>query len=620
MASVALRRGAQRGLRARIVLLTMAGTLGPTAIFGWLSWSGVGSLEERVLAERQELAISVAAHVDSLMNSELESLEAISPAPEVGVAGTPPVTRVALREACLRSRFLSRAFVLDSSGRLVVAEPADGFAAPSTELPAVRQALERGVPEVSALSPEADGAHRLFLLVPLRNLQSQVAGLVGGEIAPESAGFRALLNFVPLGPGETVDLIDQHGTVIASTARGRLYTESDHRHFLAGLIQQQKQTAGTCHGCHVSGPLNTRVDEVMAFAPLSPRAPWGISIRQPQARAFSTAAALRWKILMWAPVLALLSLVFALGAAASIRAPLSLLTRTAERIAGGELATPIPELGGDEVGQLGAALERMRIALRQSLQDVARARDQLELRVQERTRETDRLYQELKLRDELRARLLQKLISAQEEERRRIARELHDETSQIVGALALGLDTATATLPPGSSRDRLQEVKALALRTLDGIRRLSFDLRPSVLDDLGLFPAIRWYAERDLKPRGVAVRCEFDEGEERLPNEVEAALFRAVQEAITNIVKHARAETVLIQCALGPQGVTIEIEDDGEGFDPESISGTAVGGRGLGLAGIRERLDLLGGSAIIESAPGQGTRVVLTVPLAAYHA
>ncbi len=621
MAAIALRRrGAQRGLRARIVLLTMAGTLGPTAIFGWLSWSGVRSLEDRVLAERQELAISVAAHVDSLMNSEFESLEAISPTPEVGGAGTPPIAQVALREACLRSRFLSRVFLLDSSGRLVAAEPADGAAVPSRELPAVREALERGVPEVSALSPGKGGGYRLFLLVPLRNLQSQVAGLVGGVIAPESAGFRTLLNFVPLEPGETVDLVDQHGIVIASTALGRLYTESDHRHFIEGLIEQQKQTVGTCHGCHQSGPLNTRVDEVMAFAPLSPRVPWGISIRQPEARAFSTAAALRWKILAWAPALALLSLVFALGAAASIRAPLSLLTKTAERIAAGELATPIPELGADEVGQLGAALERMRVALRQSLEDVARARDQLELRVQERTRETDRLYQELKLRDELRVRLLQKLISAQEEERRRIARELHDETSQIVGALALGLDTATAMLPPGASRDRLLEVKALALRTLGGIRRMSFDLRPSVLDDLGLFPGIRWYAERDLTPRGIAVRCEFDEGGERLPTEVETALFRAVQEAITNIVKHAHAETVLIQCALGPQGVTIEIEDDGDGFDPESISSAAVGGRGLGLAGIRERLDLLGGSAIIDSAPGQGTRVVLTVPVAAYHA
>ena len=629
MGSAALKTGARRGLRARmrglrarIVVLTMAGTLAPTVILGWLSWTSVHSLQDQVLAERQHLAISVAAHIDSLVNSQLELLEAISPTPGAGVAGKPQVARVALREAYLRSGFLSQVFLLDGSGQLIVTEPAGGagLVAPAKELPAVREALEKGVPEISALSPGPDGARRLFLLIPVRDLRSQVAGIVGGEITPESPSFRELLNFVPLDSGETVDLVDQNGIVIASTAAERLYTESDHRHFIEALIKQQKQTAGTCHGCHESGALNTRVDEVMAFAPLSPRAPWGISIRQPEKQAFSTAIVLSWEILACVPVLALLSLLFALGAAASITAPLSLLTRTAGRIAAGELTTPIPELGADEVGRLGGALERMRVALKQSLEEVAHARDQLELRVEERTREIDRLYQELKQRDQLRAKLLHKLISAQEEERRRIARELHDETSQLIGALALGLDTAMTTLPPGASRDRLQEVRALAMKTLDGIHRMSFDLRPSMLDDLGLFSAIGWYAERDLKRRGIAVRCEFDETDERLPPEIETALFRAVQEAITNIVKHARAESVLIQCALGPRAVTIEIEDDGEGFDPASISGTAaVGGRGLGLAGIRERVELLGGSAIIESTPGQGTRVVLTVPLEGDH-
>ncbi|HYB89883.1 MAG TPA: ATP-binding protein [Candidatus Binataceae bacterium] len=620
MATATVRQSARRsGLRTRIVLLTMAGTLGPTVLLGWLSWSSVHSLENQVLAERQHLAVSMAAHADSVVNSQLELLEAIAPIVGVGAAGDPSIPPGTLREAYLRSRLLSQVFLLGRSGRLIEAEPATGpgFDPAWKELPAFREALEKGVPEVSALSLLPGGAHRLFLLIPVKDLQSRVAGLVGGEIEPESASFRALLNFVPLDPDEAVDLMDQNGIVIASTAADQLYTESDHRHFLEALIKRQAQTAGTCHGCHERGQVNVRVNEVMAFAPLSRRVPWGMSIHQPEERAFSTATALRWKILAGAPALALLSLLFALGAAASITAPLSLLTRTAGRIAAGELKTPIPELGADEVGRLGAALERMRVALRQSLEDVARARDQLELRVEERTREIDRLYQELKQRDELRARLLQKLIGAQEDERRRIARELHDETSQLIGTLALGLDTAMATLPPGTSSDRLQDVRALAIKTLDGIHRMSFDLRPSMLDDLGLFPAIRWYAERDLKRRGVSVRCEFDEVGGRVPAEVETALFRAVQEVITNIVKHAEAKSVLIQCALGPRAVTVEIEDDGEGFDPAAISATAVDGRGLGLAGIRERLELLGGSAVIESAPGQGTRVLLTVPLAA---
>jgi signal transduction histidine kinase len=612
MAAVDFNPGVRRGLRARIVLLTMGGTLGAIAILGWLSWSTVQALGKQVLAERKQLAVSVAANVDSAVNSELALLERISPAS--GAAGL-RVEQAALREAYVRSRFLSRDFLLDPTGKVVQAEPATSSETGlPTGLPSFHLALEKGMPEISALLGKPGGARRLFLLVPLRDSQSRVVGIIGGEIDPEAPAFRGLLNFVPLAERETVDLVDQHGVVIASTAEGRLFTESDHRDFLATLIERRTPAAGTCHGCHQSGPVEHRVDEVMAFAPLPSRGSWGINIRQPKTQAFSTVAALRRKILIWGTALALLSLVFALGAASSITAPLARLVGTAEQIAAGELETPVPDLGSDEVGHLGRALERMRAVLQQSLDDVARGRDQLELRIQERTAKVEQLYEELKHRDQLRAMLLQKLIRAQEEERRRIARELHDETSQVIGALALELDTAISTLPEGISRDRLLDARALALRTLDGVHRLSFDLRPSVLDDLGLFRAIEWYAERDLERRGIAVRCESDEQEGRLAPEIETALFRAVQEAITNIVKHAQAETVLIQCATAPQAVTIEIEDDGQGFDPASISDTAATGRGLGLAGIRERMELLGGSALIDSAPGRGTRLVLTVP------
>jgi signal transduction histidine kinase len=608
----------RHGLRARIVLLTMGGTLGAIAILGWLSWSTVQALGRQVLEERKQLAISVAANVDSAVNSELALLERISPAS--GALG-PRVEQAALREAYVRSRFLVRDFLVDRAGKVVQAEPSgNGKGGPPADLPAFRQAVDRGVPEISALSGAAGGARRLYLLVPLRNAQSRVVGVIAGEIDPQSPAFRGLLNFVPLAARESVDLVDQHGIVIASTAEGRLYTRSDHREFLAKLIEKREPEAGTCHGCHENGTAKQRVNEVMAFAPLPSRGSWGISIRQPETQAFSTVESLRRKILIWGPALALLSLVFALGAASSITAPLSKLVGTSEQIAAGELETPVPELGDDEVGHLASALERMRVALLRSLDDVARGRDQLELRIQERTAEIEKLYEELQQRDQLRARLLQKLIRAQEEERRRIARELHDETSQVISTLALSLDTAIATLPENASRERLLEARALALRTLDGIHRLSFDLRPSVLDDLGLFRAIEWYAERDLKRRGIAVRCESDEQDGRLAPEIETALFRAVQEAITNIVKHAGAETVLIQCATTPHAVTIEIEDDGRGFDPAGISKTAERGRGLGLAGIRERMEILGGTALIDSAPGQGTRIVLHVPREEAHA
>ena len=602
--------------------MTLVGTLAPSAALGWLSYQSVLDLQRQVLAEREYVAKSVATYVDSLVKTELQLLDAVSVAPGVVPENPPPAARAVLRDAYLRSRFFERVFLLDGEGQLLMAEPdsGDGISVQFKGLPSVRKALGNGVPTVSYLNAGPDGMRQLYLLVPMRNWQGRVIGLVGGSIVPGSERFRSLLSFVPLDPGEAVDLVDERGVVLASTMAERLYLESDHRHFIGGLIRDQSETAGTCHGCHESGKVRSRVNEVMAFVPLSSRVPWGIDIRQPEKLAFATALALRWKILACVIGLTLLALFFAIGAAASITAPVSVLTKVATRITAGDLKTPIPELGSDEVGQLAAALETMRFALTQSLDELAQAREKLELRVIERTQEIEQLYRQLSVRDELRARLLQKLISAQEEERRRIARELHDETAQVVVVLALALDSAMATMAPGASRDRMAEAKALTLRTLDGIRSLCFDLRPSVLDDLGLFPAIQWYAENTLKPLGVAVRCEFDETiKYSLPAQVNITLFRAAQEAITNVAKHAKAETMLIQCTVEPKAITIELEDDGQGFDPAGFSSATSDGRGLGLAGIKERLELLGGSARIESAPAQGTRVVLTVPLGSEH-
>jgi signal transduction histidine kinase len=184
------------------------------------------------------------------------------------------------------------------------------------------------------------------------------------------------------------------------------------------------------------------------------------------------------------------------------------------------------------------------------------------------------------------------------------------------------LETAIARLPPASDGAPLVEARALAVRTLDELHRLIYDLRPSVLDDLGLWSAIQWYADRQLKPRGVAVHCEFNEIERRLPPLMETALFRAVQEAVSNIAKHASAEHVLIQCGFSGDMLTIEIEDDGNGFELAAVKRPRDEGHGWGLLGITERVEALGGRVVIDTAPGQGARIVITVavPPEAPHA
>ncbi len=147
------------------------------------------------------------------------------------------------------------------------------------------------------------------------------------------------------------------------------------------------------------------------------------------------------------------------------------------------------------------------------------------------------------------------------------------------------------------------------------MHRLIHDLRPSVLDDLGLQSALEWCADRTLRSKGVAVRCEFSGLEQRLPWELETAIFRAAQEALTNVARHSGAETVLLQAQVRDGALTLEVEDDGHGFDPASVPPPRTSTRGLGLMGMRERVEVFGGTLVVDSEPGQGTRVRLDFPL-----
>jgi signal transduction histidine kinase len=228
------------------------------------------------------------------------------------------------------------------------------------------------------------------------------------------------------------------------------------------------------------------------------------------------------------------------------------------------------------------------------------------------------LYEELQRKESLRGDLLRKVITAQEEERKRIARDLHDDTSQALAALMVTMDTATMmTSSDGEQlKDKLASMKGLAARALEGVHQMIYYLRPSVLDDLGLLSAIKWYAESRLEELGVKVGFESSGTETRLPSQTETALFRAVQEAINNIARHAEAENVLIEVYFKGSALVIEVEDDGRGFDVEAVAKLSGQGEGFGLAGMRERIALLDGTLTIQSEPSSGTQVRMEIPLA----
>jgi len=603
----------KRSLRGRIILLV---GLGMVALAGILRLSSLWEsrlLFDRALSERRRLAQALADHLDYILRSNLVILQDVALEARGGLGVDLKPVKAALREAYLRSLFTEGVFLLDRRGRIVWIEPQrpsrvhEDF----SSLPPVRRTLEAGRPEVSDLV--INGGKRIYAVVPIRDWRGELVGAVGGTLDPESLRFRSLLHPIRLGDTTYLELVDGHGIVLTSTKAGRAFTESDHGRFLAGLIQERRSVVGTCHSCHEGEGLSGREREVIAFAPLTV-APWGVSIRQAEREALAPAFTIERRLFFLGSLTILLALLFAWGVARSVTKPLGVLTRAAQRIAGGDLDEPIPSLGEDEIGRLARSFDQMRATLRASLEAISEGKRELEKRVQERTRELESLYQELRRKEELRGELLKKVIVAQEEERRRIARELHDETSQALAALLLSVETGLQGAPQ-EVRERLHRIKALADRTLDSIHRLIFDLRPSVLDDLGLVSALRWSAESRLEPMGIDLSFEVIGSERRLPPEIETALFRIGQEAITNIARHAEAEGVRITVEFGEEGVRLQVEDDGKGFDPEEVTGSVKGTRGLGLLGMRERTALLGGTLTIQSEPGKGTRVTVEVPL-----
>jgi two-component system, NarL family, sensor histidine kinase UhpB len=214
----------------------------------------------------------------------------------------------------------------------------------------------------------------------------------------------------------------------------------------------------------------------------------------------------------------------------------------------------------------------------------------------------------------------QKLFDSIEEERRRIGRELHDETSQTLAAALINLDQAKRMLlesaPKGATEaeERVENCKRLIRHSLDQIKLLVYDLRPSMLDDLGLVPALRWYITSHVDPDTVDVITEFDEVDDRLPAEIETALYRIAQESLSNVLKHSEASRVTVRLETKPDRVALAIDDNGHGFDVDDVMIDIQGRYGIGLPSIRERAEVLDGTAEIESGP-DGTRVHVVIPL-----
>lgn len=266
--------------------------------------------------------------------------------------------------------------------------------------------------------------------------------------------------------------------------------------------------------------------------------------------------------------------------------PIEELATLARAVKAGRYQSNAPVRARDEVGELAIAFNEMTAALAQ--------------------------------KEAARQQLLRKVITAGEEERKRIARELHDHTGQALTSQIAALSALEHQCPAEKMCQRLIELRQQAERTLEEVHDLSVTLRPSVLDDVGLMAALERHCRLFAQRSGVQVTCtDIGLTDERLPAEVELTVYRVVQEALTNAVRHGRARRMQALVQRTAVGLMATIQDNGCGFDACDWQKRCVEGNHLGLLGIEERVTLLGGSFCVESEPGQGTTVYADIPLEA---
>lgn len=254
------------------------------------------------------------------------------------------------------------------------------------------------------------------------------------------------------------------------------------------------------------------------------------------------------------------------------------------------LDEPTPVRGKDEVGQLSTDFQR----------------------IAERLMAQQAQLEEAHLQ---RGQLLEKIITAQEDERKRISRELHDETGQSLTSLLVGLKIVDKSPTLDEARKRISELQELTSRTLEEVHKLSVELRPTLLDDLGLIAALRSYSKDFSQKYGVKVAFHASGFEQRVPPLVEVTVYRVVQEALTNIAKYASAKTVHLKFERHGAKLQAQVCDDGLGFDPEHVLAQKRKENRLGLLGMQERVTLLGGNFSLRSAEGEGCCIDLDIPL-----
>ncbi len=748
----------------KITLLTTLGLILAIVVFGFLGMRAVNQATEAMLQDRLATASLVAQYLDETIGRALIELERTAQMIEYnGVNGNLEFQIGAFEDIYTRfSIYVSSIYIVNQEGQVIWSKQDDPRVRNIniTYYTSISQAIREGKTTISGLTP-APVTHNSVVLLSSPIKEGKEVLVVAVDIGQSSMG--GFVQPIKLGQTGYVEIVDQNGIVVTRTKPGpKLYPfeQSDHSGRFAELIATGEPTRGLCHTCHAPIQKVERKD-VLAFVPLS-QVHWGVVIRQSEEEALASVRELRQNLLFVGTGLIIIALLFVVITTRGIVNRIRILMAASQRIAEGDLISPLTSPQNDEIGKLTKSFEDMRIKLRTSYGDLEQRAKELSslltisdiltsvhdlsnidtaldrtldktleiirkdtggilLMDEERQMlcyrvhrglsakyveemclkpgqgiagkvaktgesiivedilkeplaahsslikmeglrasvsvplyakgkvlgvlniasrddykfssrdmrllegiakqiavavEKARLYQEVQSQDVIRGELLHEIFSVQEEERRRIARELHDETSQVLASLTASHEAALSMIPAGEMEVKaiLKRAQDLSISMLDDMHRLIYELRPTLLDDLGLVAAVRWLADTGLRAAGIKVYFKVAGRTRRLSPRLEITLFRVIQEAVGNIARHAHAKNVWLSLHFEKRDIGIYIKDDGKGFNLEEAISSKDRPRGLGLLGMKERVELIGGILNIRSHQvGGGTEIDINI-------
>jgi signal transduction histidine kinase len=598
-------------MQKKIIVAIILFVIFISTTLGITSYLTVQESINRSLRNRLMLAGLISDYVEFSLQNNLNRLYDISLSGKVDLKDDNwKPENTALETAYKYSLFTDGVFLLDKSGNeLLTYPPHDEYFQNLSYINYVNQVLLEGKPVISNVyTLEPIKKQVIFMMVPLRDKEGNIVGVAGGVLNPTYPIISQVLQSVSVGKNSYIEVIDSNEIVIASYKPSSVLTHHNLEGTLGRMITGRQRGIREYENRVVQSQPGESGKDVLAVVPLK-IAPWGVIVGESEKEIFAPARDLQKKFVTLVIIFIATSVVFAMGMSKSIVRPIKSLISATNRVALGELAKPVGDLGSDEILLLSRSFDDMRKKLSESLENIQKYNTELEYRVVARTEQIGRSQQKVE-------NLLKMVISSQEEERRRIARGLHDEILQDLSAFLIKLDICRL-YPEQISPEKIDEMKSIMQKTLDDIHNVIQDMRPLILDDLGLEAAVVWLLDKHVGAKGIDYYLKTDNVTgKRFAAKIEITLFRIVQEAAINIARHSGAKNVVLTLAADDRSVNVCVEDDGSGFDlQETLKNTSEVGKGLGIMGMMERASLLDGKFAIHSVPGEGTRMSVRIPL-----